>query len=230
MKFNRFARKVLVLVLFTASGVLAWSWPPIVIPKLYLIRYVDDGYTSTNCDGKDWGKNAFDNIQDAIDEANATNTIIVAPGTYAENVVISKHIWLVGAGSGSTTVSPTSGDAISLRKGGKTLLRLRIQGLKLSAPGAGIAIPGGTAGSPMKIKHVVVEGVAIVDCGAQGIRVGDYTTLKNFTVKKSAITNIGANRQSADGIEIAGHTSVKDLSIESCTVTGNASGAGLQCR
>ena len=115
MKFNRAAGKVLVLVLFAASGALAWgfTWPPIVIPKIYFVRYVDDGYTSTNCDGKDWGKNAFDNIQDAIDEANATNTIIVAPGTYAENVVIDKHILLLGAGSGSTTVSPAAGGLLT---------------------------------------------------------------------------------------------------------------------
>jgi hypothetical protein len=44
-------------------------------------------------------------IQAAIEAANAGDLILVAPGTYNENVVMYKPVRLQGAGSGSTFIN-----------------------------------------------------------------------------------------------------------------------------
>ncbi len=51
--------------------------------------YVDDDYTSGGGnDGHTWGVDAFDNIQDGIDNVDNGGTVNVAAGTYNENVEI----------------------------------------------------------------------------------------------------------------------------------------------
>ena len=46
-------------------------------------------------------------IQAAITAANDGDTIVVAPGIYAENVILYKNVKLQGSGAGSTTIFAT---------------------------------------------------------------------------------------------------------------------------
>lgn len=58
-------------------------------------------------------------IQAAINAAGASDTIIVAAGTYAENVILNKDITLRSAsGSASTIIQPAAGIGIDVQAGG----------------------------------------------------------------------------------------------------------------
>ncbi|MDD3521285.1 MAG: hypothetical protein PHU65_08660, partial [Actinomycetota bacterium] len=51
-------------------------------------------------------------IQSAINEADPDDTIMVAAGTYTENLTITKNITLIGAEASSTIIEPASGRCI----------------------------------------------------------------------------------------------------------------------
>ncbi len=70
--------------------------------------WVDDNYSvGGNNDGHQWGYDAFDNIQAAIDAVSSGYTVNVAAGTYTEQVNIEKSMTITGAGQDTThIVSP----------------------------------------------------------------------------------------------------------------------------
>ena len=53
------------------------------------------------------GNGGFDSIAAALAEANAGDTIILAPGTYSENIVIDKQVTLLGAQAGIQATDAT---------------------------------------------------------------------------------------------------------------------------
>ncbi len=58
------------------------------------------------------GNGGFASINDAIAEAQAGDTIVIAAGTYAKNVVIDKAVTLIG--KGLVTIDPAAGVAVTL--------------------------------------------------------------------------------------------------------------------
>jgi len=72
----------------------------------------------------------FNSIQDAIDDCDTENTheITVAAGTYIENVVVNKEVYIVGAGKGVTNVEPASGVAIQVLEDNVSVSDLSAEG------------------------------------------------------------------------------------------------------
>ena len=66
--------------------------------------WVDDDYNASSCGGHWWEHDAFDKIQDGIDNVSTPGTVHVAAGTYYENIVLKDGIELLGAGNASTII------------------------------------------------------------------------------------------------------------------------------
>ena len=82
--------------------VMAGPNPP-AQPRAY--TYVSGGFSLPNT------KRIGAVIQEEIGNAQAGDTVLVGAGTYAENIVISKSVYIAGAGQESTTVMPAVSNA-----------------------------------------------------------------------------------------------------------------------
>ncbi len=109
-----------------AAGVAMWLASIVLVPDVAgaLTRSVDNGVACSDtapCTGT-----PCCTIQFAIDVAAATDVIVVAPGTYPENLTLGKNVILRGAQSGipacdrletETVVAPAGGVALTLTTG-----------------------------------------------------------------------------------------------------------------
>ncbi|MFZ0034671.1 MAG: right-handed parallel beta-helix repeat-containing protein [Sedimentisphaerales bacterium] len=77
-----------------------------IIPELAPTEvWVDDDYCEgCSNDGHTWGYDAFAVIQEGINAVAPGGTIVVAAGTYVEQVEITKQVTITGAGQGSTII------------------------------------------------------------------------------------------------------------------------------
>ncbi|MCP4167502.1 MAG: hypothetical protein GY759_16655 [Chloroflexi bacterium] len=67
--------------------------------------YVDATYCqSCDNDGRTWGDDAYDNIQDAID--SGAQKVLIEPGLYRERVSLVNGVSLFGSGAGLTVLAP----------------------------------------------------------------------------------------------------------------------------
>jgi parallel beta-helix repeat protein len=109
-------KKLLILTMVLSALLIA-----VPVSAAPVIRVVDDDGTydaATNgCDGTD---PAYTTIQAVVTAAAAGDTIIVCPGTYAENISVSKSLTLQGA-PGAIIDGGAGGDAINVSANGVTI-------------------------------------------------------------------------------------------------------------
>lgn len=109
-------KKLLILTMVLSALLIA-----VPVSAAPVIRVVDDDGTydaATNgCDGTD---PAYTTIQAAVTAAVAGDTIIVCPGTYAENISVSKSLTLQGV-PGAIIDGGAGGDAINVSANGLTI-------------------------------------------------------------------------------------------------------------
>ncbi len=132
----RFARHVVLLSLLGyTTGLLASAVPS----KHVSAVTVDHSYQSTSdctsgavsaCDGGTYGVDRFATVQAGIDAVRPHGTVTVHPGTYRENLTISKSLTLVGTSFDAmdTVLSGFAGNTVHITAGDVTLEDLSLQG------------------------------------------------------------------------------------------------------
>jgi len=168
------------------------------------------------------------NIQDAVNAAVAGDTVDVIAGQYNENVVISADkdgLQLIGAGSGETFITPTSGQSIKLP--GWTMLEerpldgVRIQGFTLVTAGDSHAmlVGSGTPDETYYNTNLELEDI-VVDGGQRGI---GLMSVNGVTFANVHLSNIVGSPEAA--LELVG---VYGLSFVDGSFEGNDIGILLQ--
>jgi parallel beta-helix repeat protein/predicted outer membrane repeat protein len=106
-----------------------------------------DGYTDEVevCDG------VYDNVQEALDDASDGGTVLICPGIYTENLVVSnKELLVVGIdGAESTTINGGSNGSSTITLGNNAEVDfqgLTITGGETPSNGGGIVCSGGELG------------------------------------------------------------------------------------
>jgi hypothetical protein len=170
------------------------------------------------------GPGQYDTIQQAVNAAQAGDTIIVAAGSYAEIVTIETDITLTGAGS-ATKIN----GQITIKASG-----VSIEDLEVNATGLnhGIQLSGGANNQ----SPVTRQGVSLTDVKVSGANYG--VELKNFlTVEDMSLTNVtltgnqtglrGSKETNIDGLTITGGLIADNAVFGILTAGGEASGVTI---
>lgn len=172
----------------------------------------------------------FCTIQSAIDDpATLGGQIIqVDPGSYPENVVLSKGVTLRGANQGvnpnttargpETLINPVSGPALLVRADGATLDGISISGLSGGAAVAGGATYGADA-SNVSLLNMIVENSS----GAAGVLVQTPNSgaISGWVVRDSLLRNL------AGAVPAIGLQGVRDALLTGNVISGVQRGVEL---
>jgi VCBS repeat-containing protein len=123
-------------------------------------------------------------IQSAINAASAGGTIVIAGGTYAEALSVTKGITLKAAAGANVVIDPTSGDGLSITgdlNGGDVTL-------------VGLTFAGGVAGVRLAegadVGTLTLDGVTVEDNSNYGLRTNSGA-LSDLVVTDSTFENNG---------------------------------------
>lgn len=169
------------------------------------------------------GAGGYASIQAAIDAAVGGETIIVAAGDYAENLVIDVAVTIIG--SGDVAITPTGGSAISFAPA-MGLADVTLENIDLEGTGAtvGIQVGQGSDLGTLTFKNGTISGFA--DRGIWASDNGDPSgtpALANLVVENAAFLNNGtATGQGKAHIKLFGYSG--DASFTNVDLTGGGSG------
>ncbi len=170
------------------------------------------------------GSNGYASIQAAVNAASNGDTIIVAAGTYTENIVINKRLTLQGAGKDATTITSAVADTdvIKLTTGGDSATaRMVIKDLKVTGATkvsasyvSGINIRGGNG-------YITLNNIAVVDNAKEGVHI-DVAAMADIELRDCTLSNNGGC-----GLLVrsaGGACSVDGLKMINCNVDSNSNG------
>ena len=164
-------------------------------------------------------------IQDAIDDADADDTIIIAPGTYDEHdITINKSLTIQGAGAGVTSVDGQNISCVFLIN---VTYTVDMSGLTIQNGNMSAAIGGGiiNAGDLILTDCTVSGNTANVSGG--GIYNAGNVTMTNCTISGNTASATATNGSAAvaigGGIGILGGNGT--VTLTNCTMSGNTASA-----
>ncbi len=129
----------------------------------------------------------FQAVGEAIDAAPAGATIAIAPGTYAEQLTISRSVTLIGACAERAILSATSGESVHVTAGDVTVRGLAITGLR--ANGGRLDVES-SALEASSVPALVIEGASTV------------AHLREVLVRGGAVANVGVLARSGATLEL----------------------------
>jgi hypothetical protein len=162
-------------------------------------------------------------IQAAVDAAADGDLIVVAPGTYAENVILYKNVKLQGSGAGSTTIFATPIPAERLAAWHTKVLSINGSDPFLANEAPGILVLGsvpGFANGPdlidgFQIMGTIMGGGITVDNNAPGIMISNNRITGNQGNFGGGITIGAPNRVSVNpGVVIANNDIVGNGGVQ----------------
>jgi parallel beta-helix repeat protein len=157
----------------------------------------------------------FKTIAEAVNAAHPGDTIVVAPGNYAENIVIDKPLTIQSQGSGSTvTAADPSKDVLQLQGAG-----IHIQGLTLV---------GASGASGVHVYHAT--GCVVTGITAHGNARAVYLDgASNCEVSDSNLANngYGVYCDGASHNTISGNVATGERGAEKVLGDGKALGDGI---
>ncbi len=220
----------------------------LALPASAQTVYVDDGAGSDigGC-GASVGAGACASIQYAIDnEAVAGNTVVVAAGTYDENVVVDKALTLNGVGAGSATSgrAPGPGETIIEPTGGFYAFRIdannvTIDGFDITGASSGgsvwtgVQMFGGFSGMTVQYNFIHdIDGINPNsdrgDGGTIKYSYGVWTLGGGIVGSRSSITGATISNNDIHGLGDAGVNGGVGLYLKSIFGASAGTGATIQ--
>jgi parallel beta-helix repeat protein len=225
------------VLLFAAVSATVTPQPALAATTLVVAK---DGPTSaTDCNASQnadqiANQPVYSSIQAAVNAAPAGSTILVCPGTYAEQVVVTKNnLRIEGAGHGLTLLRPS---ALPVDPGSP----------ETGAPRKAILLVNGATG--VTVSKLTIDGSAadgglsnLPSCRVVGFTLGIYYRNSSGTVDSTHTTNVQSATRCSAGIfadsGVSGATNLKltgntvdkygkngvvcSLQNTACTMTGN---------
>lgn len=209
-------------ILFALALVLAFSLvatTPVAAAATYYVATTGSDVTGDGSSGTPW-----QTIQYAVTTVASGDIIMVAAGTYTENIVINKRLTLHGAGRDATTIASAVADTdvIKLTTGGDSATaRMVIKDLKVTGATkisasyvSGINIMGGNG-------YTTLDNVAVVDNAKEGVHI-DVAAMADIEVRDCILS-----RNGGCGLLVrysGGACSVDGLKMINCNVDNNSNG------
>ncbi len=191
------------------------------------------------------GRGGFATIQAAVDAAEDGDVILVAPGTYAENVTVNKAVTILGAnagisGNGMRGTESTLNGNITIAADGITIDGLRFDGGQSAIRGEAVA----NAYDNLTIRNNLIENTT--DSAIRfGLGTGGGIGSDNWIITDNKISDIVGNALTGmvlvnvNGLTVTGNVIEHDLAVSTgrrginldgvlnATVTGNTINMGL---
>lgn len=104
-----------------------WGYAKILMerPNNPPFVYVDDDYNSST---PGWGYNHFNIIQNGINVVDTNGTVLVYNGTYSENIIVNKSLYLFGENKDSTIIHGNgNGSGVNITENNVTISGFTIQ-------------------------------------------------------------------------------------------------------
>ena len=175
----------------------------------------------------------YDAIQTAVNAATDGDEILIASGTYSENVQINTDLTIQGAGTLSTTVSGTMSDTVFVIVADTAVTITNIT----LADGMGECRGGGLQNHGTVILDHTILRDNVTSCGGAGINNGGTITINNsLIVSNTSSLGGGGLHNEATGVVEMNHSTIRsniDLGLynrggtvilNSSTVNDNAYG------
>ncbi|WP_316975793.1 hypothetical protein [Shumkonia mesophila] len=159
-------------------------------------------------------------IQSAIDAAEAGDTIVIAAGTYAESLSVTKAVTLRAADGAEVIVDPVSGNGITISgdlDGGD----VTIIGLTLADGACGIQVSAG-----VNVGTLTLDDVTVQDNAQYGLRT-DQDSVANLVVTDSTFDGNGYQTNLNGSAQIKLYNFTGDASFANVSLIGATEGTAL---